>query len=67
MNAVASTEHGTRARHVPIVVGYCLDRWHSWNAPLITIAVFHALAAVCWTRIEPEATLPAMTPAGTSA
>ena len=41
----------------PLVVGYCLERWHSWNAPLISIAAFYALAAACWTRIDPEAPL----------
>jgi len=57
VNAVASTEHGTRARHVPIVVGRGLDRWHSWNAPLWSVAGFCVVAALCWTRVDAGATL----------
>ncbi len=37
----------------PIVVGVCLDRLGSWNAPLVTVAVGYLLAAVCWLRIDP--------------
>jgi sugar phosphate permease len=38
----------------PLVVGYCLDRWHSWNAPLITVSAFYLFAALCWLRIDPQ-------------
>lgn len=37
----------------PIVVGLCLDRFGSWNAPLVTVAVGYLLAAACWLRIDP--------------
>ncbi len=43
----------------PLVVGYCLDRWHSWEAPLITVAAFYLFAALCWWRIDPVASLQA--------
>ncbi len=37
----------------PVVVGLCLQRWGSWNAPLITVALFYMAAAVCWLAIDP--------------
>jgi ACS family glucarate transporter-like MFS transporter len=37
----------------PVVVGLCLDKWNSWNAPLLTVAAFYLLAAVSWLRIDP--------------
>ncbi len=38
----------------PIVVGILLDRWHSWNAPLYTVAVLYLAAAAAWLWIDPE-------------
>lgn len=37
----------------PIVVGLCLDRWGSWNAPLVTVAILYGLASLCWLAIDP--------------
>ncbi len=37
----------------PVVVGLCLQRWGSWNAPLVTVAVFYLVAAACWLVIDP--------------
>lgn len=37
----------------PVVVGVCLQRWGSWNAPLITIALLYLAAAMCWVVIDP--------------
>lgn len=37
-----------------VAVGWCLDDWHSWNAPLYSIAVFYLVAAACWLGIDPE-------------
>jgi sugar phosphate permease len=37
----------------PLVVGWCLQRWSSWNVSLISIAVCYVLAAVCWLVIDP--------------
>jgi MFS family permease len=42
----------------PVVVGLCLQRWGSWSAPLITVAVFYLLAAACWLRIDPTEPIP---------
>ena len=38
----------------PVVVGLCLQRWGSWNTPLLTVAVFYVVAGVCWLGIDPE-------------
>jgi ACS family glucarate transporter-like MFS transporter len=42
----------------PVVVGLCLERWGSWNTPLITVAGFYLLAAACWLRIDPTEPIP---------
>lgn len=42
----------------PIVVGWCLQGWDSWNASLITVAVCYLLAAVCWLAIDPTEPIP---------
>jgi sugar phosphate permease len=39
----------------PIVVGLSLQRWGSWNLPLVTVAAFYLLAAACWLGIDPTA------------
>jgi sugar phosphate permease len=38
----------------PVVVGWCLQRWDSWNASLATVAVCYVLAAACWLAIDPS-------------
>ena len=42
----------------PIVVGWCLQRWGSWNMSLTTVAVCYLLAAACWLAIDPEKPIP---------
>ncbi len=37
----------------PIVVGLSLQRWHSWEAPLWSVAGCYLLAAVAWLAIDP--------------
>jgi MFS family permease len=37
----------------PIVVGWCLTLWSSWEAPLYTVAVLYAFAALCWLGVDP--------------
>jgi sugar phosphate permease len=37
----------------PLVVGWCLERWGSWNASLVTVAACYVLAALCWLAIDP--------------
>jgi ACS family glucarate transporter-like MFS transporter len=41
----------------PLVVGLSLDRWHSYSAPLITVAIFYLVAAVAWLGIDATRTL----------
>jgi MFS transporter, ACS family, glucarate transporter len=37
----------------PLVVGFCLERWDSWQAPLFSVAAFYLLAAFCWLLVDP--------------
>jgi MFS family permease len=36
----------------PIVVGWCLMLWGSWEAPLYTVAGFYVFAAICWLGVD---------------
>jgi len=36
----------------PVVVGWCLDRWHAYDAPLVTMAACYLVAALAWLRID---------------
>lgn len=42
----------------PVVVGLCLERWGSWNLPLVSVAVLYLVAAACWLRIDPTDPIP---------
>jgi len=37
----------------PVVVGWCLTLWGSWEAPLYTVAGFYLFAALCWLGVDP--------------
>ena len=37
----------------PTVAGLCVERLHSWNIPLIIVAGFYLVAAVCWLVVDP--------------
>jgi MFS family permease len=37
----------------PLVVGWCLTAWGSFEAPLYTVAAGYLAAAACWLGIEP--------------
>ncbi|HXK22571.1 MAG TPA: MFS transporter [Myxococcota bacterium] len=37
----------------PLVVGWCLDAWNSWEAPLYTVAVLYGFSALCWLGVDP--------------
>lgn len=37
----------------PIVVGIALDRWNSWQAPLVSVAALYVVSALCWLAIDP--------------
>ena len=39
---------------VSLVVGFCLRDFHSWNAPLYSIAGFYLVAAGAWLLVDPE-------------
>jgi MFS family permease len=41
----------------PIVVGYAIDRWHSWTIPFYIAAVIYVVGAVAWLAIDPGRTL----------
>ncbi|MBI4515211.1 MAG: MFS transporter [Deltaproteobacteria bacterium] len=38
----------------PVVVGLCLQRWESWEAPLFSVAALYLFAAGCWLAVDPE-------------
>ncbi|MBI2962473.1 MAG: MFS transporter [Deltaproteobacteria bacterium] len=38
----------------PLVVGFCLERWGSWQAPLFSVAALYGVAAVCWLLVDPD-------------
>jgi sugar phosphate permease len=42
----------------PVVVGLCLQTWHSWTGPLLTVAACYLLAALCWLGIDPAVPIP---------
>ena len=37
----------------PLVIGASLERYGSWQAPLVSVAVFYLAAAACWLAIDP--------------
>jgi MFS family permease len=37
----------------PLVVGLCLEAWHSFETPLYSVAFCYLAAAVCWLGIDP--------------
>jgi len=39
---------------ISLVVGFCLRDFHSWNAPLYSIAAFYLVAAGAWLLVDPE-------------
>jgi MFS family permease len=46
----------------PVVVGLSLDRWHSYDAPLVTVAIFYLVAAAAWLGIDATARLTEKVP-----
>lgn len=39
---------------MPLLMGFCLERWNSWNASLLTVAACYLLAAACWFGIRAD-------------
>jgi sugar phosphate permease len=38
----------------PLVVGYMVDRWHSWSYPFFVTAAVYAVGAAAWLAIDPS-------------
>jgi nitrate/nitrite transporter NarK len=47
----------------PVIVGWSLTAWGSWETPLYSVAGFYLLAAACWLGIDPEQALGEAGPA----
>jgi MFS family permease len=43
----------------PLVVGWSLEAWGSFETPLYTVAAFYLAAAACWLAIDPRAPIDA--------
>jgi ACS family glucarate transporter-like MFS transporter len=41
----------------PVVIGTCLERGSSWNAPLLSLPALYLFAAFCWSFIDPDQAL----------
>jgi MFS family permease len=41
----------------PIVVGWCLEWWGSFDTPLWSVAALYLFAALCWLAIDPQASI----------
>ncbi len=37
----------------PVVVGFCVDRFHSWTLPLFSISFLYLAAGACWLAVDP--------------
>src|SRR5262249_57129901 len=58
----------------PLVIGFSLERFGSWRAPLLSVAALYLVAAVLWLRVGPgkrvvivraDTTPPPRTPSAT--
>ena len=38
----------------PIVVGFMVDRWHSWTMPLYLTAGVYAFGVLAWLAVDPN-------------
>jgi MFS family permease len=38
----------------PVVIGYCVERFHSWDFALLTMALCYLLASACWLLVDPS-------------
>jgi MFS family permease len=38
----------------PLVIGFSLERWQAWQAPLLSVAALYLVAAGLWLLIDPE-------------
>ena len=37
----------------PLVIGFSLERFGSWDAPLLSLAALYLVAAALWLQIDP--------------
>jgi MFS transporter, ACS family, glucarate transporter len=44
----------------PLIVGFCVQWFGSWSAPLYLTAALYVLGAICWTWIDPSRRLLAL-------
>jgi MFS transporter, ACS family, glucarate transporter len=49
----------------PLVIGFSLERFGSWQAPLLSVAALYIVAAVLWLEIDPGKRIVIVEPAGT--
>jgi sugar phosphate permease len=49
----------------PLVIGFSLERFGSWQAPLLSVAALYVVAAVLWLAIDPGKRIVIVEPAGT--
>ena len=49
----------------PLVIGFSLERFGSWQAPLLSVAALYVVAAVLWLEIDPGKRIVIVEPAGT--
>jgi MFS family permease len=47
----------------PLVIGFSLERFGSWQAPLLSVAALYVVAAVLWLEIDPEKRIVIVEPA----
>src|SRR5207248_11711214 len=38
----------------PVVIGFAVDRWHSWTFPFYVTALVYAAGAMAWLAIDPN-------------
>jgi len=43
---------------MPLLMGFCLQWWNSWNASLLTVAFFYLVSAACWLGIKADQPIP---------
>jgi len=37
-----------------MVIGFAVDRWHSWTFPFYVTAIVYASGALAWLAIDPD-------------
>jgi len=50
----------------PIMVGFMVDRWHSWTMPLYVTAAVYMFGGLAWLAIDPRRRIDATPAEGSS-